>query len=195
MHVTRGFRAPVFTKTPKAFYKGLRKDKERLEPFLSKMTDLVIAVAQHFQELGVDYMNIREMGSGTDFLYPRMWKTLIKPNLERVFSALKSPKINRIYGSTDLIIEMMNDCGADAVSVDQKNSVAGSRAKPGPDVMILANFDPYGTLVQMEADEVAEVVKKCVDDGVEAVWPGCDIWPDVKNMEAHIQAVRDYGKK
>jgi len=38
--------------------KGLRKDKDRVEAFLSKMTDLVIAVAQHYQELGVDYMNI-----------------------------------------------------------------------------------------------------------------------------------------
>jgi [methyl-Co(III) methanol-specific corrinoid protein]:coenzyme M methyltransferase len=177
--------------------KGLRKDKERVEAFLSKMTDLVITVAQHYQELGVDYINIREMGSGTDLLSPRMWKTLIKPNLEKVFSALKSPKINHICGSTDLIIEMMNDCGADAVSVDQKNNVAESRAKLGPDAMILGNFDPYGTLVQMGADEVAEVVKKCVDNGVDAVWPGCDIWPDVKkeNMEAYIQAVRDYGKK
>jgi len=176
--------------------KGLKKDKERVEAFLSKMTDLVIVVAQHYQSLGVDYMNIREMGSGTDLLSPRMWKTLIKPNLEKVFSALKSPKINHICGSTDLIIEMMNDCGADAVSVDQKNHVAESRSKLGPDAMILGNFDPYGTLVQKDASEVGEVVKKCVDEGVDAVWPGCDIWPDVKtdNMESYVRAVHKYGK-
>lgn len=176
--------------------KGLRKDKDRVEAFLSKMTDLVIAVAQHYQGLGVDYMNIREMGSGTDLISPRMWKALIKPNLEKVFSALESPKINHICGSTDLIIEMMNDCGADAVSVDQKNHVAESRTKLGPDAVILGNFDPYGTLVQMDAAEVSGVIKKCVDDGVNAVWPGCDIWPDVKreNMEAYVKAVREYGK-
>jgi [methyl-Co(III) methanol-specific corrinoid protein]:coenzyme M methyltransferase len=177
--------------------KGLRKDKDRVEAFLSKMTDLVIAVAQHYQQLGVDYMNIREMGSGTDLISPRMWKTLIKPNLEKVFSALESPKINHICGSTDLIIEMMNDCGADAVSVDQKNHVAESRQKLGPDAVILGNFDPYGTLVQMDAADVPGVIKKCVDDGVDAVWPGCDIWPDVKkeNMEAYVKAVREYGRK
>jgi [methyl-Co(III) methanol-specific corrinoid protein]:coenzyme M methyltransferase len=176
--------------------KGLRKDKERVELFLSKMTDLVIAVAQHYQELGVDYINIREMGSGTDLLSPRMWKTLIKPNLEKVFSALESPKINHICGSTDLIIEMMNDCGADAVSVDQKNNVAESRKKLGNDAMILGNFDPYGTLTQIDAGEVGAVIKRCIDDGVDAVWPGCDLWPDLKreNMEAYIQAVREYGK-
>ena len=176
--------------------KGVKKDKERVEAFLSKMTDLVIAVAQRYQDLGVDYMNIREMGSGTDLLSPRMWRTLIKPNLERVFSALESPKINHICGGTDLIIEMMNDCGADAVSVDQKNNMVETRKKLGDDAMILGNFDPYGTLVQMESSEVGDVIKKCIDDGVDAVWPGCDIWPDVKkdNMEAYVQAVREYGK-
>ena len=176
--------------------KSLRKDKERVEAFLAKMTDLVIAVARHYQELGVDYINIREMGSGTDLLSPRMWKTLIKPNLEKVFSSLKSPKINHICGSTDMIIEMMNDCGADAVSVDQKNNVAESRAKLGPDAMILGNFDPYKTLVQMDAADVGGIIKKCIDDGVDAVWPGCDLWPDVKkeNVQAYVKAVREYGK-
>ncbi|MFW6099090.1 MAG: uroporphyrinogen decarboxylase family protein, partial [Thermodesulfobacteriota bacterium] len=177
--------------------KGLKKDKDRVEGFLARMTDLVIAVAKHYEDLGVDYINIREMGSGTDLLSPRMWKTLIKPNLEKVFSALNAPKINHICGSTDLIIEMMNDCGADAVSVDQKNNVAESRQKLGNDALILGNFDPYGTLVQMAPSEVDGVIKKCIEDGVDAVWPGCDIWPDVKeeNMKAYVQAVRKYGKE
>lgn len=176
--------------------KGLRKDKERVEAFLSKMTDLIIAVARHYQGLGVDYMNIREMGSGADIISPRMWKTLIKPNLEKVFASLDSPKILHICGSTDLIIEMMNDCGADAVSVDQKNNVVESRKKLGEDAMILGNFDPYGTLVEMDAADVVAVIKQCIDDGVDAVWPGCDIWPDVKkeNMEAYTQTVREYGR-
>lgn len=176
--------------------KGLKKDKERVEAFLTKMTDLVIEVAQHYQAIGVDYMNIREMGSGTDLLSPRMWKTIIKPNLDRLFAALESPKILHICGSTDLIIEMMNECGADALSVDQKNNVAESRKKLGNDVLILGNFDPYKTLVQMNAADVPAVIEGCIQGGVDAVWPGCDLWPDVKreNVEAYVKAVRDFGR-
>jgi [methyl-Co(III) methanol-specific corrinoid protein]:coenzyme M methyltransferase len=176
--------------------KGVKKDKERVEDFLAKMTDLVIQTAAHYQELGVDYMNIREMGTGTDLLSPRMWKTLIQPNLKRVFDSLSSPKILHICGSTDLIIEMMNECGADAISVDQKNNVAESRRKLGPNVILLGNFDPYGTLVKMDASQVDAVIKKCIDDGVDAVWPGCDLWPDLKaeNLKAYVSAVRRYGK-
>jgi len=176
--------------------KGLKKDKDRVEDFLSKMTDLVIQIAKHYQALGVDYMNIREMGSGTDLLSPRMWKTLIQPNLKKVFAELSSPKILHICGSTDLIIEMMNECGSDAISVDQKNNVAESRKKLGRDAIILGNFDPYGTLVKLEASQVDGVIKKCIDNGVDAVWPGCDLWPDLKadNMRAYVEAVRKYGK-
>jgi [methyl-Co(III) methanol-specific corrinoid protein]:coenzyme M methyltransferase len=177
--------------------KGLKKEKEKVEQFLSKMTDLVIEVARHYQELGVDYMNIREMGSGTDIISPRMWKTLVLDNLQKVFSALRSPKVLHICGSTDMIIELMNECGADALSVDQKNDVVESRRKLGNDVLILGNFDPYGTMVQMDVSEAESVIKKCIDNGVDAVWPGCDLWPEVKkeNVEAYVRTVREYSKK
>lgn len=176
--------------------KGVKKDKDRVEAFLTSMTDLVVKAARHYESLGVDYITIREMGSGTDLLSPRMWKTLIGPNLKRIFDAITIPTVNHICGSTDLIIEMMNECGANAVSVDQKNNVAESRKKLGNDVVILGNFDPYGTLCQMDSSGVASVIKKCIDDGVDAVWPGCDIWPDVipANMTAYIEAVREYGR-
>lgn len=178
-----------------ALLKGVKKDRDKFKDFLSKMTDLVIEVAMHYQDLGVDYMTIREMASSTDIVSPRMWKTIVQPNLQKVLEALKSPKILHICGSTDLIIEMMNECGADALSVGQKNNVLESRSKLGDDAIILGNFDPYGTLVQMDTADVEEVIKKSTDV-VSAVWPGCDIWPDVKkeNMEAYIGAVRKYGK-
>jgi len=177
--------------------KGLKKEKEKVVGFLSKMTDLVIEVARHYQELGVDYMNIREMGSGTDIISPRMWKMLVLDNLRKVFSALRSPKILHICGSTDMIIELMNECGADALSVDQKNDVAESRRKLVNDVLLLGNFDPYGTMVKMDAPEAESVIKKCIDDGVDAVWPGCDLWPEVKkeNIETYVTTVHKYGKK
>jgi len=176
--------------------KGLKKEKEKVVGFLSKITDLVIEVARHYQELGVDYMNIREMGSGTDIISPRMWKLLVLDNLQKVFSALRSPKVLHGCGSTDMIIELMNECGADALSVDQKNDVAESRRKLGNDVLLLGNFDPYGTMVKMDASKVEQVIKKCIDDGVDAIWPGCDLWPELKkeNIEALVAATQKYGK-
>ncbi len=178
--------------------KGLKKKKEQTEAFLSQMTKVTIDLCKHYESLGVDFICVREMGSGLDLLSPRMWKTLIGPNLKLVFDAISVPSINHICGSTDMIIEMMHECGADALSVDQKNNLVETREKVGNDVLLLGNFDPYGTLTTMEdTAEVADVIKKCIDDGVDSVWPGCDIWPDVKkeNMETYVQTVKEYGAK
>ena len=178
--------------------KGVKKYKEQVDDFLSKMTNVVIEAARHYQELGVDFINIREMGSGTDLLSPKMWKSLIQPNLTSVFDALDLPNVLHICGSTDMIIEMMNECGADALSVDQKNDVTASRQKLGNDVLIFGNFDPFGTLVtNQDPSYVEQVIKKCIDNGVDAVWPGCDVWPDMKteNIETWVNSVKDYGKK
>jgi len=141
-------------------------------------------------------MNIREMGTGTDIISPRMWKTLVQPNLQRVFQALRPPGILHICGSTDLIIEMMNACGADAISVDQKNNMLETRKKLGNQVLLLGNFHPYETLVQMDAAQVEPVIRQCIDQGADAVWPGCDIWPEAKteNLLAYVKTIREYGK-
>ncbi len=178
--------------------KGLKKKKDQIADFLAECTQVTIDLCEHYQNLGVDFINVREMGSGTDLLSPRMWKSLIKDNLTKVFDSIDVPTVNHICGSTDMIIEMMHECGADALSVDQKNTVTETRAKCGEDALILGNFDPYGTLTTMEDQgEVENVIKKCIEDGVDAVWPGCDIWPDVKkeNMETYVRSIREYGKK
>ncbi len=178
--------------------KGLKKKKDQTEAFLSQMTQITIDMCKHYESLGVDFICVREMGSGTDLLSPRMWKTLIQPNLTKVFDAISIPSVNHICGSTDMIIEMMHECGADALSVDQKNDVVETRKKVGDDVLILGNFDPYGTLTTLEdTAEVANVIKKCIDTGVDSVWPGCDIWPDVRkeNMETYVRTVKESGLK
>jgi [methyl-Co(III) methanol-specific corrinoid protein]:coenzyme M methyltransferase len=178
--------------------KGLKKKAEQIEAFLGQVTQVTINLCKHYESLGIDFITVREMGSGTDLLSPRMWKTLIQPNLTKVFDAISIPSVNHICGSTDMIIEMMHECGADAISVDQKNDIAETRKKLGNDILLFGNFDPYGTLTtQEDTSAVAEVIKKCIDNGVDSVWPGCDIWPDVRkeNMETFVQTVREYGKK
>ncbi len=178
--------------------KGLKKKKDQIEAFLGEVTQVTIDLCKHYEGLGVDFITVREMGSGTDLLSPRMWKTLIQPNLTKVFDAISIPSVNHICGSTDMIIEMMHECGADAISVDQKNDVAETRKKLGNDILLFGNFDPYGTLTTMEdTAEVADVIKKAIDNGVDSVWPGCDLWPDVRkeNMETYVQTVHEYGLK
>lgn len=177
--------------------RGLKKNKEATEALLEKMTGLVLKLAQHYEFLGVDYITIREMGSGVDIISPRIWRSAVQANLTKIFKAIEIPTVNHICGSTDLIVEPMNECGATAISVDHKNNVAETRKKLGDDVLILGYFDAYKLLVQGDVDAVAPAIKKCMDDGVDAVWPGCDIWPAAKkeNVLAYVKTIRENGRK
>jgi len=172
------------------------KKTDMVHGVLDTLAGVLIEISRIYRNAGADYMTIREMGAGPDILSPRMFKILIRPHLEQIFNSIDSPKILHICGSTDSIVDQMALCGADALSVDQKNNAAESRKKLGNEILLLGNFDPYGTLVQMDPSQVEQVIKKCIDDGVDGVWPGCDLWPELKkeNMEALMTAMQKYGK-
>ena len=120
---------------------------------------------------------------------------MIQPHLRKVFAALESPKILHICGDTNLIVDQMADCGADAVSIDQKNDLRETRRKVGEDEILLGNLDPYNVLVAGSPEDIEAAQKDILDSGVNAVWPGCDIWPDVpkENMLAFVEATHKHG--
>jgi [methyl-Co(III) methanol-specific corrinoid protein]:coenzyme M methyltransferase len=47
----------------------------------------------------------------------------------------------------------------------------------------------------MPPDDVDNAVRQAVTSGVNAIWPGCDIWPEAprENMEALVAAAKKYG--
>ena len=172
------------------------KATEKVREILERLAGVLIDISNIYKEAGADYITVREMGAGPDILSPRMFKVLIRPPLEQIFSTIASPSVLHICGDTDSIVDQMGLCGADAISVEQKNHVAESRTKLGPDALIFGNVDPYGVIVKGKPEDIDTAVKQAVADGVSAIWPGCDIWPTVpwENMEALVSAVHKYGK-
>ena len=172
------------------------KKPDMVNKVLDRLAGVLIEMSRIYRQAGADYMTVREMGAGPDILSPRIFKSLVRPHLETVFAAIESPKILHICGDTNSIVEQMALCGADAISVDQKNNVAESRKEVGPDMFILGNIDPYGVVVKGKPDDVENAVKDAIDNGVNAIWPGCDIFPTAprQNMEALMAAIQKYGK-
>jgi [methyl-Co(III) methanol-specific corrinoid protein]:coenzyme M methyltransferase len=173
------------------------KKPDLVNGVLDTLDELLIALASIYKKAGADYLTVREMGATTDVLSPRIFGSLIRPHLERVFAGIESPKILHICGDTNTIVDQMAQCGADAISVDQKNELAASREKIGPDVILLGNLDPYGVLVMGKPEEVERSVKEIIGSGADAIWPGCDIWPTVpaENMERLMATARKYGAR
>jgi len=172
------------------------KKPDMVHKLLDTLDEVEIETARIYKEAGADYITIHEMAAGGEILSPRMFRSVVKPHLERILAAIPSPKVLHMCGDTDAIVDQMALCGADAISVEQKNHIAESRQKVGPDVLIFGNIDTFRLLVAGKPQDVDNAVKVAIAEGVNAVWPGCDMWPTVpkENMEALMAATRKYGK-
>jgi [methyl-Co(III) methanol-specific corrinoid protein]:coenzyme M methyltransferase len=176
--------------------KAAFKKKDLVGKLLDQLADVLIRIIKIYREAGADYITVREMGAGPDILSPRMFETLVRPPLKKIFDGIESPKILHICGDTNAIVDQMILCGADAISVEKKNNVAETRKKLGPEVLIFGELDAYGVLSMGKPEDVNKAVKEAIDLGVNAIWPGCDLWPVVpkENMESLMAAARKYGR-
>ena len=180
--------------------KAVFKEKARVEDILDKLSAMIINIGNACIKAGADFITLREPGVAADLLSPRTFKELIQPRLTRILSAWRPPKVLHICGSTNPLIEMMwqivKDSGGQAVSVDIKNDLLETRKKLGNDAIILGNFDVYKLPCAEETtvEQAIEGIKKNIDSQVDAVWPGCDLWPAIKeeNFRAMERTARTY---
>ncbi len=168
------------------------KNPEHVYQILEVYAGLVVQLAEIYFASGADYITVREMGATSDVLRPALFRKLVEPHLKTIFEKARGPMVLHICGKSNNIIDSMNRCGASALSVDQKNDLSETRRTIGPEPILLGNFDPFNILVKGTPDDVERTVGECVRSGVDAVWPGCDIWPTAprENMEALMRAVK-----
>jgi len=178
--------------------KGVFKQKVKVAEVLDKLTDMIIKIGNMLQDAGCDYITLREPGVAADLLSPRTFKEFIQPRLTRILAGWKSPKLLHICGQTEPLLAMMNECGADGLTVDIKCGIAKGREILGSDVLFMGNVDTYKMTCDPATPKETTIqhIKEIIDAGVDAVMPGCDLWPDIKeeNMLAAVQTCHEYGK-
>jgi len=179
--------------------KGVFKQKAKVEETLDKLTDMIIDLGKYLQEAGCDFITLREPGVAADLLSPRTFKSMIKPRLTKILGAWKSPKLLHICGQTEPLLTDMAECGADGITVDIKCDVKKGREILGPDVLFMGNVDTYTMTCDPKTpkEKAIEHIKGIIDGGMDAVMPGCDLWPDIieENMLACVETTHTYGKK
>jgi len=167
-------------------------EPEKTNEMLTLASDVIIKVLKLYHDAGADYLTVREMGATSDVMSPNSFRSLVKPHLQRIHAAIPRPNILHICGNTNYIIKDMHECGADAVSVDHKNCVPESRQKLGDKAIILSGFDPVKVLMQGKPGKIGPAAREMIP-GASAVWPGCDIWPEIpgENMRELVGALKE----
>jgi [methyl-Co(III) methanol-specific corrinoid protein]:coenzyme M methyltransferase len=179
--------------------KGVFKQKEKVAQVLDKLTDMIIKIGNYLQDAGCDYITLREPGVAADLLSPRTFKEFIKPRLTKILAAWKSPKLLHICGQTEPLLAMMNECGADGLTVDIKCDIRRGREILGPDVLFMGNLDTYKMTCDPQTPKQTAIdhIKDIIDGGTDAVMPGCDLWPAIinENLKAVVDTTHEYGRK
>ncbi|MDQ4078621.1 MAG: methyltransferase [Chloroflexota bacterium] len=156
---------------------------------LDRLATLLAEVALAYREAGADFLTIHEMGGSPGYLGPKRFESLVLPPLQRLLSALPAPRVLSVCGNTTRAMALLAQAGAEAISVDQEADLARAR-EVLEDILLFGNIDPVGVLANGTAQDVQRAVETALRAGVDAIWPGCDLWPEipVENMRALVNA-------
>jgi [methyl-Co(III) methanol-specific corrinoid protein]:coenzyme M methyltransferase len=167
-----------------ALYMALRKPQE-VHPAMEFLARVLAEVGEAYHRAGADFLTVHEMGGSPGALGPKTFEAVVLPHLQGLFSALPGPVVLSCCGRTNGAMKLMDSSGAYALSVDQTNDLAASREEV-PEALIFGNLDPVGTLSQGTPEAIGEAVDNAIRAGVDAVWPGCDLFlqTSLENLQA-----------
>ncbi|MEP7357258.1 MAG: uroporphyrinogen decarboxylase family protein, partial [Anaerolineales bacterium] len=165
-------------------------DPVAVRGLLERLADVLIEVAQLYRASGADFITVHEMGGSPGYLGPRSFERVVLPPLQKLLAALPAPRVLSVCGRTNRAMALLAQAGADALSVDQTNDLAASRAVLGPNPLLFGNLDPVALLADADPHAVRQAVAQALAQGADAIWPGCDLWPLVpaENMQAMVEA-------
>jgi [methyl-Co(III) methanol-specific corrinoid protein]:coenzyme M methyltransferase len=160
---------------------------------LDRLVPVLAEVGDFYRASGADFLTVHEMGGSPGFIGPRPFEEILLPRLQDLLTALPGPRVLSVCGRTNRGLPLLAQCGADALSVDQTNDVAQSRAALGPEPLLFGNLDPVGVLAEGDPATVQVAAERALAAGVDALWPGCDLWPgtpldNLKALAATAQA-------
>jgi [methyl-Co(III) methanol-specific corrinoid protein]:coenzyme M methyltransferase len=169
-------------------YSNLRKPPAEMHSALAALTDFLLQTACAYRDAGADFVTVHEMGGSPGVIGPARFRELVLPHLQHFFTSLPGPHVLSCCGRTNGAMPLLAESGATALSVDQTNDLAASRAAL-PGALLFGNLDPVGTLAHGSPAEIQNAVFNAIASGADAIWPGCDLWPQVsvENLKAFME--------
>jgi [methyl-Co(III) methanol-specific corrinoid protein]:coenzyme M methyltransferase len=175
--------------------KNVLKKRWLVKDLLRILADYLIEETKYFRQAGADFVCTREMTCATELLHPEVYKDLIVPPLQRVMAGIDPPLVIHTCGDMDLDMPYFIRTGADFLSVEQKVHIWRARQiMNGTGIRLMGNMDVFLLLTMSKPEDVEGQVRTIINEGVDAVWPACDIWPEatVENVTAMVEACKKY---
>ena len=165
---------------------------EGLGTLLARLGGFLARVATCYREAGADFITVHEMGGSPQVIGARTFRAVVMPALIELLKQLPRPSVLSMCGNTNAVVADLAGCGADALNFDHLNDLALTRQRLGPQAVLLGNFDPVATLSQGTPELIAKTVADIAQAGASAIWPGCDLWPEIpdENFAALMESAQ-----
>jgi MtaA/CmuA family methyltransferase len=176
---------------PDTLMLDLKRDPASIHAALDSLANLLTKSAKAYHQAGADMLTVHEMGGSPGVLGPKRFESFVLPPLQKLIASLPKPRVLSVCGNTNNAMHVLAKAGADAIHVDQLNDLAASRAAL-PDSLLFGNIDPVGVLANGTESDVQKAVSAAITAGVDAIWPGCDLYPSTPpdNLRAMLAAAQ-----
>jgi [methyl-Co(III) methylamine-specific corrinoid protein]:coenzyme M methyltransferase len=173
-----------------------------LQKLLRKTTDFILEYSREAVEAGVDQLVLDDSLSNSDFLTLHQFRTFAEPYEDKIANEIRKMDVESILhvcgNVSEVQLERMIEIDVDALSIDEAVPITvAKRVAARRHMVIMGNISPTKTLLMGKPGLIEEATKRCIDNGVDAVAPGCnlEIYTPLENLIAMTGAAKSYGAK
>ncbi|MCC7189031.1 MAG: hypothetical protein IT312_09845 [Anaerolineales bacterium] len=173
---------------PKNLFIEMKKEPQAVLDSLFHLSSFLARIGNAYREAGADFITIHDMGGSPGFIGPSKYEQFVLPSEKDLIGRLPSPRVLSVCGNVSKSLGLLNQTGAEAISLDQTVNLVEARGAL-TDAMLFGNLDPVAVLSKGGEAEVGEAVQRSKEAGVDAVWPGCDLVPStpIQNIKAMLR--------
>lgn len=174
--------------SPQNLFIEMKKEPQAVIDALFHLSTFLSKIGNAYREAGADFITIHEMGGSPGFIGPIKFEQFVLPVLKELHANLPSPRVLSVCGNVTKSLELLNQTGAEAISVDQTVDLTTARATL-KDTLLFGNLDPVGTLFLGDENQVRESTQRAKEARVDAIMPGCDLVPQtsIQNIKAMLK--------
>lgn len=159
---------------PGNLFLEMKKQPQVVLDALFHLSSFLAEIGMVYKTAGADFITIHDMGGSPGFIGPARYEQFVYPAEKMLIENLPKPRVLSVCGNVGKSLSLLNQTGAEAVSVDQTVNLDEAR-RVLTDTMLFGNLDPVAVLWRRGEAQVSEAVQRAREAGVDAVWPGCDL--------------------
>jgi [methyl-Co(III) methanol-specific corrinoid protein]:coenzyme M methyltransferase len=175
----------LYVCNPGNLFKEMKKEPQVVLDALFHLSSFLAEIGKAYREAGADFTTIHDMGGSPSFIGPARYEQFVFPAEKLLIEKLSAPRVLSVCGNVTKSLELLDQTGAEAISVDQTTDLRTARTAL-KNTLLFGNIDPVEILWRGDETSITEAVRGAKEAGVDAIWPGCDLVPQssVGNIRA-----------